>query len=202
MLFTSLFAVAASASLASAHAFMVAPKPRSSGRQTSVSARQIGRVPGGPPGNINTVAAGCRDSTAGASVQTVAVGGSLNVKWQIVANHGDVVKVGVAFAGENTFTNVATVSVNAQQTNVKLPAGKTGKAVVQWLWAPKGDGATYVACSDITVGGNGNNAAQPAANTNAGNKAATGNNNNNANANNGNGNRTGRRNRKNRNRRN
>ncbi|KAH6578674.1 hypothetical protein BASA61_000139 [Batrachochytrium salamandrivorans] len=100
---TVLALVSTMTAVANAHAFMSSPKPRQSGTQLSIAKNRIGRLPGRPPKNMNTVAAGCRDSVKGKSVQTVAANGNLKVQWGIVANHGSSPKISIAFDGDANF---------------------------------------------------------------------------------------------------
>ncbi|EGF80017.1 hypothetical protein BATDEDRAFT_89253 [Batrachochytrium dendrobatidis JAM81] len=179
--------VAAFATIVQGHAFMSSPNPRNSGSQLSTP-KKINRIPGPAPANLGTVAKGCGNSVKGAPTAGVLPGGQLTVKWVIVANHGSSVKVSIAFDGDTNFQQLGQTSINSRQLNVKMPSGKTGNAIVQWLWDAPNDGSHYFACADITVGD-----ANVIAPINAGNVGGNGNRNagGNGNRNNNNGNRNG-----------
>ncbi|KAH6572552.1 hypothetical protein BASA50_004364 [Batrachochytrium salamandrivorans] len=153
---TVLALVSTMAAVANAHAFMDFPNARSSSNQLSSRNGGVKRLRGRPPGNINTVAAGCRNSAKGPSVQIVAAGGSLTVRWVVVANHGGNPRISIAFNGDNNFQQLGQASINARQLTVQMPAGKTGEATIQWFWDARNDGAFYISCADITVGGDAN----------------------------------------------
>ncbi|KAJ1340473.1 hypothetical protein BSLG_004920 [Batrachochytrium salamandrivorans] len=150
---TVLALVSTMAAVANAHAFMDFPNARSSSNQLSSRRGGVKRLRGNPPNNINTVAAGCRNSAKGPSVQIVAAGGSLTVRWVVLANHGGNPRISIAFNGDNNFQQLGQASINARQLTVRMPAGKTGEATIQWFWDARNDGAFYISCADITVGG-------------------------------------------------
>ncbi|KAL2917126.1 hypothetical protein HK105_203190 [Polyrhizophydium stewartii] len=155
MLISSLVLALASASLASANAFLVAPSPRSSGTQLSVPGASGIKIPTLPvPADMLTAAGGCLDSVRGYASASVAPGGTVGVNWQIVVDHASDpgVRIAVLFDGDDQFTVLRDgIDVHDQAAMVTLPDSKAGAATLQWLWASQEDGGFYLACADIDV---------------------------------------------------
>ncbi|KAJ3101965.1 hypothetical protein HDU97_000941 [Phlyctochytrium planicorne] len=132
------------------HAVLKTPAPRK-GMADGIGIKYIGNLtksspdPDFPP---------CDKFGKGPSTATLAAGSDLKVEWDIKINHKSDpgVKVAVQFGGVGAFETLAKgIDNNLKATTVKLPAGKTGDAVIQWQWGSDEDGGFYLGCADVTV---------------------------------------------------
>ncbi|KAJ3123130.1 hypothetical protein HK098_002173 [Nowakowskiella sp. JEL0407] len=91
--------------------------------------------------------------TPGAVSSTFESGATIDVKWKITIPHKSDpgVRIAVQFPGEAFTVLVDNIDVNKVSVSVNLPAGKSGTAVLQWMWATQEDGGFYMGCSDILV---------------------------------------------------
>jgi hypothetical protein len=139
------------------HAIMTGPTPREG---AEMSTKDIGVKINSQfplPAGFRTGADACPSANAKGQV-TDFPDGQIKVDWKLTIPHKSDpgVRVAIQFDGENAFTVLQdNIDVNALTANVDAPAGKSGDAIVQWIWATQEDGGFYVACADVRVGGGG-----------------------------------------------
>ncbi|KAJ3123119.1 hypothetical protein HK098_002162 [Nowakowskiella sp. JEL0407] len=136
------------ASLVSGHAVLVSPPPRDGDEKEP--GLKIANFPVREDQLQQCVGVG---KDVGPVKATFNEGGDVLVKWKITIPHKSDpgVRVAIQYPGEQFSLLTENVDVNLNQVSVKLPAGKSGQAILQWLWASQADGGFYMACSDINV---------------------------------------------------
>ncbi|KAJ1545236.1 hypothetical protein HK096_006632 [Nowakowskiella sp. JEL0078] len=143
-------------SLVSSHAVLSYPPPRD-GEEVEPGLK----IANFPPRDDQLAACVGVGKTAGAVKATFEENSVLTVKWKITIAHtvwinehqylfiiysilktqsDPGVRVAVQFTGEKFTVLVDKIDVNQLQTNVKLPAGKSGNAIIQWVWSSQQDG--------------------------------------------------------------
>ena len=122
-----------------AHSILTFPKSRVTGTQMSYIGMGV-KVANFPP--TAEQLASCLDSTPEAPSMTLAPGADLQVKWNVTLDHPSDpgVRIAIQYPGEPMAVLQDKIDVHLNQTMVKLPADKTGNAVLQYIWASQVDG--------------------------------------------------------------
>lgn len=131
------------------HAILVNPPPRTTGQ---MSFSEIGiKIANFPPTaeQLNS----CLDSAPSPTALQVKSGSQIPVEWSITIPHSSDPGVRIAMQfGDNVFEIMQdNIDINAKTAKITIPSDKSGKAVVQWLWATQEDGGFYMACADVEI---------------------------------------------------
>jgi len=97
------------------------------------------------------IAGGSGDPGPQNAVVTYQEGETITVEWDTTISHPSDpgVRFAVAFAGEIFSDNILASNLDAggngvHSTQVKLPSGKSGDAVLQFSWVSTADGGSYI----------------------------------------------------------